>query len=118
MILPPTATVRQAIERMQANRNGSVTVVDGAGHLVGILTEMDVLRRLDLEADPSRLGAPLSQVMTATPRTLPQEANLAQVMHLMAIGGFRHVPIVDEQRMLLGVVSFLDVLAYIHGRPS
>ena len=112
----PDDTVRSALQTMVDNHRGSVVVLDEDGTLAGFFSEVDLLRRVRPEADPMALDRPLWQVMTHNPRTLGPTDTLAHALNRMAIGGFRHVPIIDDDRRIVGLVSFLEVLQYLHGR--
>jgi len=107
-----TTTIRQAVALMQNGSFGSVLVVDAQGVLEGIFTERDMLLKISghrLDWDKEIVGT----FMTTNPETLGDTANLAFVLNLMTSGGFRHVPIVDEQKRPLAVVSIRDVVRYI-----
>ena len=115
LILPPQASVRDAMRGMQAERTGCVLITeDGTADtpLSGIFTERDVLFRIVNQGqNPATL--PLSEVMTRDPEHLPTEASLAWVLNKMAIGGFRHVPVVDEKDHPVLLVSVRDVVAFL-----
>jgi CBS domain-containing protein len=86
-------------------------IVDGGGRLEGIFTERDCLIKvIGLEGD---LSSPVSKYMTKHPISERPEASLAFVLNLMSNGGFRHVPIVDQDNMPIGIVSIKDVVDYI-----
>jgi len=107
----PEEPVAAVIRRMQQNKQGSVMVVDG-GRLVGIFTERDALkrltgRRLDLETLAVR------EVMTREPRALQDEDTLAFALNRMAVGNYRHIPIVGDGKPLR-FVSVRGVLRYLH----
>ncbi len=77
-----------------------------------VFTERDVLFRIvDQGHNPATLA--LSQVMTSDPERLPAEASVAWVLNKMAIGGFRHVPVVDEKDHPVLLVSVRDVVAFL-----
>ncbi|HKY30924.1 MAG TPA: CBS domain-containing protein [Candidatus Polarisedimenticolia bacterium] len=113
LVAATSATVWDAIRIMREGRHGSVLVVDRAAgeQLVGIFTERDVLMRvwgsgLDINATP------VSQVMTREPVVLREDDVLAHAIHLMAMRGFRHIPIVRDDRPI-GFVSVRGILRYI-----
>ena len=93
--LPPTATVEEAIGRMLDRRQACVLVVDGDGRLTGILTERDVLTRVAGAGREPRRTA-LREVMTPNPKVLGEEDTLAYAMHCMAVGSYRHIPILGK----------------------
>jgi len=108
----PTTSLKDAINLMIEKKMGSVMVTNDKGKLVGIFTEMDVLRRVacliqDLDA------AEIGDFMTPNPSTLNGDTLIANALHLMSLHHFRHVPIVDEAGKPLGIVSFRDVAHFI-----
>ena len=111
LCVAPADPVSGVIAKMQAERQGSVLVVDG-GRLVGIFTERDVLNRVaGFGLDLTRL--PVSQVMTPDPKTLGDEDILAFAMHRMAVGSYRHIPIVRDGHPPR-FISVRGVLRYLH----
>jgi CBS domain-containing protein len=113
--LPPQASVQEACARMREQRVGAVLVVAEDGRLLGIFTGRDaVCRILSTGTDPRPLR--LEEVMTHDPATLPPESGALEALRLMQDGGFRHLPIVDAQGKVCGVVSRGDFRALQHAR--
>jgi len=112
VVFSRAAMVAEAIRAMQRERRGCVLISeDGTTGtpLIGIFTERDILYRVvEGRRDPDE--APLGEVMTADPETVPREASIAWVLNKMAVGGFRHVPIVDESGCPAFTVSVRDVV--------
>ena len=106
--LPPTATLRDAIQRMRECRIGCVLIVE-RDVLVGILTERDLLLKLDATG----LDEPVRALMTPDPESLAPEDPIVYALNKMSVGGFRHVPLVDPQGCPVGVVSVKDIVDYI-----
>lgn len=108
-------TVTDAIRAMQREHRGCVLVTDDGSprsKLTGIFTERDVLFRIvDRGRNPASL--PLAEVMTPDPETLSVHAPLAYVLNKMAVGGFRHVPVVDDEHRPYGVISVRDVVTFL-----
>ena len=110
--LGPDATVQQACALMRERRVGCVLVRDGEGRLVGILTGRDIVHRLGAgSTDLAQMR--LAEVMTPDPSCLPPGAGGLDALRLMEDGGFRHVPVVEDGRVL-GVVSRGDFRAKEH----
>lgn len=107
--------VSEAMHAMQKEHRGCVLVTEEGGEespLVGIFTERDVLNRIiDRGRNPAML--PLAEVMTRNPDSLPAEATLAYVLNRMAVGGFRHVPLVDAAGRPVSVISVRDVVEFL-----
>lgn len=103
-----SATVRSACKAMAERRVGAMLVIEG-GRIAGIFTERDALNKVlagNLDPDTT----PLSAVMVASPQTIRGDRPLAHALHMMADGGFRHVPVVDDAGAPLGMVSARDAL--------
>ena len=101
-------TVRAASKLMVEKKIGAVLVVENS-RIAGIFTERDALNKvLAASLDPDRTL--LSQVMVADPQTIRADKPLAYALYMMAEGGFRHVPVVDDQGAPLGMVSARDAL--------
>lgn len=102
----------ECIAMMQARRFGSLLVVDKSGVLIGIFTERDCLMRV-LGKSVDLSAVTVQEFMTANPVTERPDASLAFALNLMSNGGFRHIPIVDQDNMPIGVVSVKDVVDHI-----
>jgi CBS domain-containing protein len=98
----------EAIERMRRDGIDCLLVVEG-GQLVGIFTDRDAVLKVGVGRNDPR---PLREVMTPDPVVLRRDDNVAVAIHKMAVGGFRHVPIVDDGQPT-GVVSAKDVFRHL-----
>lgn len=99
---PPETTVSRAAQQMAEKNVGAVLVVEN-GNLVGIFSERDAVFRVmakGLDAVTTRL----IDVMTASPKTLDAAKTYGHALLLMQENGFRHVPVMDNGR-LVGIVS-------------
>ncbi len=108
-VVSPNTPIKIAIEHL-AQENRSVLVVSEE-KLVGIVTERDILFKVihkikDLEKTP------VSLVMTPNPESLQSTDKIAYALNKMAIGGFRHIPIIDHGKKIR-VVSVRDILAFL-----
>ena len=102
LVLVITDNVQHACQCMCERRVGSVLVTDDQQHLRGIFTGRDAVRTLAQGHDASKTL--LLQVMTPNPVTArPQDLSI-DALRAMNDGGFRHVPVIDEGK-ILGVVS-------------
>ncbi len=103
-----TADVNEAIRTMHEKAIDCVLVTDG-GRLVGIFTDRDaVLKVGGLE----RQGRPIGTLMTRDPVVLRHDETIAVAINKMAVGGFRHIPIVEDGRPT-GVVTARDVFRHL-----
>jgi CBS domain-containing protein len=103
----PAATVGEAATLMGERRAGSALVMEG-DQLLGIFTERDIVRALGQHFDAA--GHPVSEWMTADPITVPPDTPVREALERMISGGFRHLPVVDEEAVI-GVVSMRDLSA-------
>lgn len=105
----PKVRVETAAALLYENRIGAFPVVDGAGHLIGIISERDIIRIIALHGTAGLLltveEVMTRNVVTATPRT-----PIKDIMQIMTERRFRHVPVLDDQGRLQGLVSIGDVL--------
>ncbi len=101
-------TVRAACKLMAEKRIGALLIVE-RNKIVGIFTERDALNKvLAGELDPDKTT--LAQVMVGDLQTISASKPLAFALHMMAEGGFRHVPVVDDADVPVGMVSARDAL--------
>lgn len=101
-------TVRAACCLMAENKIGALLVVEN-DRIAGIFTERDALNKiLAGRLDPDKTL--LSQVMVDNPQTIRADKPLGYALQFMFDGGFRHVPVVDENGVALGMVSARDAL--------
>jgi len=109
--LHPSATVREAVEEMNQGNVGCVLVEEG-GRLIGVFTERDVLTKVatkGIDIDRTRIEA----LMTPDPEHLTLEDGIAYALNKMSVGGFRHIPLVDELGRPTGVVAMRNIVDYI-----
>lgn len=109
----PAAPVREAMALMSAKDIGALLVLD-AERLVGIVTERDVARKL---ADGLPEGLPVSAVMTGRVLYVRPEQTIEECMALMTERHVRHLPVLEEGR-LVGMVSIRDVVADVIAEQS
>jgi len=105
-------TVQDAIAQMVARRRAGVMVVDDDGRLVGIFTERDVLARVvgpRLDLGTTRLR----EVMTPDPEALVPQDRICYAINRMNVAGYRTLPLVDDRRRPIGVVTVNDVVRWL-----
>lgn len=105
--MSPTATIREIAVQMTANDIGLV-VIAGEGRLLGVVSERDLVRALAEESDPDDERA--SDIMSVDVLSTEASATIDEAAELMVDGGVRHLPVVEDGRVI-GVVSMRDVLA-------
>jgi CBS domain-containing protein len=108
--IEPTATVEYGIGIL-AERGIGTLVVLGADHrVIGLLSERDIVRAL-AKRGASVLTEPLARVMTRTKSTCTLSEPVDSIMEQMTAGKSRHVPVVEQER-LVGIVSIGDVVKH------
>jgi CBS domain-containing protein len=108
--IAPDATVAHAVDLMKSKKIGCVVVTEHE-KLIGIFTERDVLNKVI--GNEKALTSKISGVMTREVRAFQQDDSLAYVLNAMHVGGYRHVPVIDEQGRPIAVISVRDIIAYI-----
>jgi CBS domain-containing protein len=108
--IEPTATLEYGIGIL-AERGIGAHVVLGADHrVIGLLSERDIVRAL-AKRGASVLTEPLARVMTRTKSTCTLSEPVDSIMEQMTAGKSRHVPVVENER-LVGIVSIGDVVKH------
>ncbi|MEX0281816.1 MAG: CBS domain-containing protein [Arenibacterium sp.] len=101
--------IADAAKTLADNRIGSLVVSDDEGQTaVGILSERDIVREL-AQVGASCMDQPVSAYMTRDLVTCTSQASAEDVLHKMTEGRFRHMPVVDEGKMV-GLVTLGDVV--------
>ena len=103
-------TVYRAIRLMADRRIGAVLVVD-KGIVIGIFTERDYIMRVEVEGRPTKETL-LREVMTDKMYTVTTNTSIEHCLGLMTLRHIRHLPIVEEGR-LMGIISMRDAVAAI-----
>jgi CBS domain-containing protein len=104
----PEAPVRALVALLRAHNLGAVVVSTDGRTIAGIVSERDVIRQLADGADV--LDQPVSSVMSADVHRSTPHDTVRSVMGTMTEQRVRHVPVVDEQDRLVGIVSIGDLV--------
>ncbi|HET6287305.1 MAG TPA: CBS domain-containing protein [Amycolatopsis sp.] len=104
----PETNVTELLERLAKHNVGALVVVDDEGGIVGIVSERDVVRRLN-ERGPQLLDGSVAAIMTKMVASCTPEHSVDQLSVLMTEHRIRHVPVVVDGR-LAGIVSIGDVV--------
>ena len=105
-------SVARAIAIMVQNRRSAVVIVDGADRLIGIFTERDVLTRV-MGAGRVARDTLLRDVMTPEPESLRPDDRICYAINRMHTGGFRSLPLVDDQHRPIGIITVNDVVRWL-----
>lgn len=106
-VLPPTATMRECVVLL-AEKRGTVAVVDQDGKLLGVVTSGDLTRLMERQED--FLSVPVRHVMTTSPRTTQPDQLAAAAVGLMERHGVMALPVLDDQRRVVGLVHLHDLM--------
>jgi CBS domain-containing protein len=109
LCLAPSASVAEAVEQMKDHHRGAVLVCQNE-RVLGIFTERDALRMM---AAGASFDAPLQQHMTADPVVLHANDKVGRAISLMAKGGYRRLPIVDDAGKPTGMLRVRGILRYL-----
>lgn len=105
----PDAKLSAAIKLLAEKRIGALLVMDGQ-HLDGIVSERDVVRVL-ADRGAGVLEEPVSAIMTRKLTTCGRTETVAIIMEKMTTGKFRHLPVIEDGRVI-GIVSIGDVVKH------
>ena len=108
--IEPTANLAAAAKLLAQRRIGAVVVAGLDRRVIGILSERDIVRAL-AEHGGAALEQPVSQVMTRKVATCTETETIVSIMERMTDGKFRHVPVVEDGR-LVGIISIGDVVKH------
>ena len=109
--VPVEASVADAIHKMLDYHVGAVGVVDKEGRVAGIFTERDVLRKFSLTGrDPET--TPVRELMTTPVEMATELTGPGEAMATMVERHFRHLPVVDRNGKLLGMLSIRNLLEW------
>jgi CBS domain-containing protein len=106
----PDATMFDALEVMAEKNIGAVLVME-EDRLLGILSERDYARKLEIEGKCSR-DTKVSEIMTQNPICIPPNRTVEESMAVMTEKRVRHLPVVEGQRVV-GLISIGDVVKEI-----
>jgi signal-transduction protein with cAMP-binding, CBS, and nucleotidyltransferase domain len=104
---PPTRTITDVAREMRENEVGCVVVTDDGGHIIGIVTDRDLVVRAMAREQPGT--TPVSDVMTHDVVQLSADADLGAACNVMAAWGTRRVPVVRADGTIQGLISHDDV---------
>ena len=106
--IPPEALVIDMLRLLKDNNLGAVVVSDDGRRIRGIVTERDVVR--NLVDGPDFLDSPVSSIMSSDVLTCKPDDSVQSLMTTMTNRRIRHLPVVDEDGELAGIVSIGDVV--------
>jgi CBS domain-containing protein len=106
--IEPIATLAAAIETLAEKRIGAIVVTGAEARIIGIISERDIVRALS-QHGAEALSRPVAEIMTRNVVTCSERDTIANLMERMTEGKFRHLPVVEQGR-LVGIVSIGDIV--------
>ncbi len=112
---PPPLTVaqsdsiRKTLELLREHKVGCVIILNEEGKIAGIFSERDAVLKValsGLDLDQTAIAA----VMTPRPHVAQMTTTIAYALNMMSQGGFRHIPIVDDEGYPVGIVSVKNII--------
>ncbi|MFX1482542.1 MAG: CBS domain-containing protein [Promethearchaeota archaeon] len=104
-------SLKEAISLLYRRNVGSIVITDKDEKCKGIFTDRDAIRVI---ANDVPLSTPLGDVMTTNLKTVDEHATFAMVKAIMRTHKIRHLPVVDEQGRLIGILSLRSILDEVH----
>ena len=111
--LAPDATLKELVERMESETATSAVIVDESWRPAGIITEQDVTRKVAFRLDPE---TPVSEIMTTPVVTIHNTDYLYHAVAFMRRRRLRHIPVLNEEGLVCGMLSLNEALSYLSER--
>ncbi|KDO28056.1 hypothetical protein SPRG_20216 [Saprolegnia parasitica CBS 223.65] len=109
MTILDTTSVRECAKAMERQGADAALVVSGAGALVGIVTSTDLTRRV-ISLNKSPDSTSISAAMTPQPQFVTEDDPAIDALSTMLAGKFRHIPVVDSQGLVVGILHIAKCL--------
>jgi len=108
-IIDHETSLEDSVDIMKTKRIGCLVIKDSSKKMVGIFTERDLL----LKAFGNDITRPVSDYMTKNPTSAHLMDPMAYALNLMSHGGFRHLPLIDDDGDVVGIISIKDIVDFI-----
>ncbi|AXI77458.1 CBS domain-containing protein [Peterkaempfera bronchialis] len=110
--IPVTETLDRAAQMMRDLEVGALPVADANDRMCGIITDRDiVVKAIAHGKDPARVT--VGELCEGTPRWVPADADVRQVLEEMGTHRIRRLPVIDENKRLIGIISEADVAKHL-----
>jgi CBS domain-containing protein len=106
----PGQTLGDALVRLKQNNIGALVVIESGREVAGILSERDIVRAA--AGNPDFAALRVEQVMTKNVVLGIPDDDLMHVAHVMTERRFRHLPVVNDDNQIIGIVSIGDILKF------
>jgi CBS domain-containing protein len=111
VLIDATASVSEALDVMRTQSASCLVVVDDSGRLAGVFTERDLITRVLAVRRP--LETALRACMTVDPVTVEAKDTVRTAIKRMQSGGYRHLPVVDDEQRPVGLLSAKRIVNYL-----
>jgi len=108
--IEPSASLAEAARLLAEKRIGAALILGADSRLAGIISERDIVRALAARGADA-LREPVSQSMTRKVETCSEGEVVVNIMERMTVGKFRHMPVVDQGRVV-GILSIGDIVKH------
>ena len=108
--IPPDTTLKELVERMDAETASCAVIINEDWRPVGIITEQDVTRKITFQLDP---GTPVSKIMTTPVVTIQRSDYLYHAVAFMRRRSLRHIPVLNEEGLVCGMLSLSEALSFL-----
>jgi len=110
--ISPDTPLVDVVMAMKGRRRGAAVIEDDSGRLIGIITERDLIARLD-HSSLEWHQKPVSEWMVPDPKTIKKAQYLHEALATMVARKFRHLPVVDPDGHVTGIVSIRDIIMHV-----
>ena len=110
-VITPQMPVHEAVEKLAGLHVACLLVAD-EGSLVGVFSDRDVLRNVAFEYEQVK-DRPVNEVMTNEPIYVYESDSAASALTVMALCGYRHVPVLDSDQKLIGIISPQRIMDFL-----
>lgn len=105
----PNSSVAAALDQLKAENVGALVVTHDDANVLGIMSERDIVRCLTTHG-PKLMEMAVGDIMTHPVRTCTPDDSVAQIMSEMTHRRIRHMPVMDKENHLCGIISIGDVV--------
>lgn len=110
----PEDLIVTVLALLAEHRIGAIVATSDGSHIDGIISERDIVRAMAADPDAGTTGGvrprPVSSIMSAPVMTIGLSADVDEAMTIMTDSRIRHLPVVDDEGLLVGIVSIGDVV--------
>ncbi len=103
-------SIYEAVKMMEEQHVGTLPVLDGEAHLIGIVSERDCARNMIMTEQYSK-DSPIREVMTRKVITVREEVTIDECRLIMIQNKIRHLPVVDGDK-IIGLIAVVDLLTF------